>query len=299
MPPINAGILNVYKLPGMTSRDVVDQVEILTHPEKAGHAGTLDPLAEGVLLVCIGKATRLIEYLQELPKCYRAIFDFGKRSPTDDVDGDVTIETDAPQPERTRLEAALREFVGTIDQRPPSYSAVKVRGVRAYKRARRGEQVSLEPRKVTIHELRLLEYEYPRLHLEMRCSSGTYVRSLGRDLAERLGTCAIMTALVRTQIGDFSSGDSCPMSELTADRWESWILPASRAVARLPRIELNDDEVTRLQHGQTVVRDNLAADVFAAQSIAAFDARNRLAAIVECQAEGIITPRRVFLEPLE
>ena len=174
------GILNLNKPTGWTSRDVVNRVQRLVRPNKAGHAGTLDPLATGVLIVAVGQATRLIEFAHQLPKYYRATFQLGCSSDSDDVDTEVKPLTQPPIPTHQEVEGALAVFTGVIQQRPPAYSAVHVDGQRSYKLARRGETVELQPRPVTIHSLDVVRYEYPELVLDIHCGSGTYVRALGR-----------------------------------------------------------------------------------------------------------------------
>ncbi len=179
------GLLNISKPRGETSRWVDDQVQWLAHPAKVGHAGTLDPLASGVLLVCIGQATRLMGYLQQSPKSYRAEFLLGRTSTTEDIHGELAEIENPPQPTRDEIEKTARRFVGEIQQRPPVFSALKVGGRPAYKFARKGQAVELAPRPVTIHRLELIEYEYPRLVVDVDCSSGTYMRSLGATWPNR------------------------------------------------------------------------------------------------------------------
>ena len=244
-----SGLINAFKPQGISSRRVVDHVQRLVRPAKAGHAGTLDPLASGVLLVCVGQATRLIEYVQRPPKQYRGTFLLGRRSDTEDIEGQVEELDSPPVPAVQQLEAALANFVGEIQQRPPAYSALKIEGKRAYDLARRGEQVELKPRPVTIYDLKLLAYAYPLFQLEITCSGGTYVRSLGRDIAESLGTAAVMSALERTAVGHFKVEDAVPLDDLTADTWRERLLPATAAVAGLPTVSLGPDELQRLAHG--------------------------------------------------
>ena len=165
----------------------------LVRPVKVGHAGTLDPLADGVLIVTVGPATRLTQYVQRMQKAYRATFLLGKTSDTEDVLGNVAEITQAVIPTRSDIEAAIPRFIGDILQRPPAYSALKVKGKRAYQRARDGEQFLLEPRPIRIDQIVIVSYRYPELTLDIRCGSGTYVRSLGRDLAESIGTAAVMS----------------------------------------------------------------------------------------------------------
>src|SRR5262249_45363855 len=154
---------------------------------RLGHTGTLDPLATGVLVLCVGSATRLADYVQRMSKTYRSLFRLGARSDTDDADGAVTPVAGAAAPEPAALEACLRQFVGTIEQVPPAYSAAKVTGQRAYDLARRGREVSLQARAVQVHGIEVLRYDYPELEVEVRCGKGTYIRALARDLGARLG----------------------------------------------------------------------------------------------------------------
>lgn len=246
------GLLNLNKPAGWTSRDVVNRVQNLVRPAKAGHAGTLDPLATGVLVVCIGQATRLISHVQQQPKTYAATFLLGRSSASDDIESEVVEDPSAHEPTRTDIEAMLPRFLGSIQQRPPAYSAIKVGGKRAYDRARRGEDVQLEPRPVEIYELAIDGYCYPELQLTMHCGSGTYVRSLGRDLAEALGTSAIMSALTRTAIGEFTVEDAIDVESLDsielADRLRSPLL----AVPHLSRITLSEAQATEIRHGRLI-----------------------------------------------
>ncbi len=179
------GLLNINKPTGRTSRWVVDQVQRLVRPAKAGHAGTLDPLASGVLIVCIGKATRLIDYVQEMLKHYRAVFLLGRNSPTEDIEGIVTELIEPPVPSLAEIESAAVNFVGETQQRPPAFSALKVDGQRAYKLARRGQTVELQPRPITVHSLQVIDYAYPALTLDIQCSGGTYVVHLAATWPSR------------------------------------------------------------------------------------------------------------------
>ena len=285
------GLLNVNKPPGMTSRDVVNRVQVPVRPAKVGHAGTLDPLATGVLVVCVGPATRLVPYVQRLAKRYVGTFLLGRTSNTEDIDGDVVTFSDAPIPERSQIEEILPQFTGKISQRPPAYSALKLAGQRAHKLARQGKPVRLEPRPVEVYGIELVSYDYPRLQLDIRCGSGTYVRCLGRDIAEKLGTAAVMSKLVRTRIGDFSLDDACQLDELTGESISSNLLPAVRAVQQLPMRRLTSDQTQRIVNGMTIPR----ADTDAAEEVAAIDKRGQLVAILAPRNNGY-GPIRVFVE---
>ena len=246
------GLLNIHKPHDVTSRDVVDHVQRLVRPHQAGHAGTLDPLATGVLVVCVGAATRLIEFVQGLPKTYVATFLLGRSSETEDIESPALELACPPVPTRDELTAVLPRFLGEILQRPPAYSALKVQGRRAYALARRGQTVELAPRPVVIHRLTLQRYEYPELTMEVQCGSGTYIRSLGRDIAIALGTAAVMSALERTAIGGFLIQDACTLEQLTARRWRPICLPATRAVEHLPRLQLTAQQAEEIAHGRVI-----------------------------------------------
>ena len=251
-PP--CGLLILNKPVGMTSRQAVNVVQRFVRPAKVGHAGTLDPLATGVLVVCLGGATRLIEYVQRMPKRYVGTFLLGRKSPTEDIEGDVVELPDAPVPARQEMESATRRFLGRIEQRPPAFSALKIHGRPAYKLARQGKPVELMPRPVEIHRLEVKAYEYPELVLEIDCGSGTYIRSLGRDLAESLGTAAVMSALTRTRIGTFRVEDAVDPHDLTRDNLPAHLLPPLRAVEYLPRVQLSADQARRIRNGLTIER---------------------------------------------
>jgi tRNA pseudouridine55 synthase len=243
------GVISVIKPKGITSRTVVDKVIQCTGTRKMGHTGTLDPLAVGVLVICIGDGTKLVEILQDQKKRYVGTFHFGKRSDTEDIDGEVEELTDPPIPDVAVLQETLDDFRGPIMQTPPAYSAVKVKGKRSYDLARKGIQVELKARPVTIHALELLSYEYPEFKLDIECSSGTYIRSLGRDIAQRLNTEAVMTSLERTQSGSFSIDQSVPLEKLSADSFDEYLLPIASALNYLPRIQICEEEVKELQNG--------------------------------------------------
>jgi tRNA pseudouridine55 synthase len=293
------GLLNIHKPIGVTSRDVVNVVQRMVRPAKTGHAGTLDPLAEGVLVVCIGPATRLIEYVQRMPKRYRGEFLLGRESPTEDIEGPVTELVDPPIPTRDQLTAAASTMLGTIEQLPPQYSALKVGGVRAYDAARRGESVDLAPRPIEIYELTIVEYDYPRLILEVRCGSGTYIRSLGRDLAAKLGTAAVMSALVRTEIGPFTLATATKLDNLTAATLPAAIQPATLAVSNLPQRILTATELVEITAGRNIAAANANAEEtvteeIAAAEIAAVDAAGILRAILVPRGPNQLGPNRVF-----
>jgi len=280
VPP--SGLLNLDKPAGITSRDAVDVVQRLARPAKVGHAGTLDPLATGVLVMCVGSATRLIEYVQRMPKRYVGTFLLGRSSATEDIDGPVSLLADPPIPAADQIEAAARNFVGRLLQRPPAFSALKVAGQRAYDLARRGEAVELKPRPVEVYSLTVASYEYPELVLEIECGGGTYVRSLGRDLADSLGSAAVMSALVRTAIGPWTLDTAVDPRTLTAANWQARLDPPRKALAALPAGELTAAEVSRVRQGLFIP---IAAPA-EIREIAAIDQSGRLVAILVPRSPG-------------
>ena len=290
------GLLNIAKPAGLTSRKVVDRVAKLVRPAKAGHAGTLDPLATGVLVVCVGPATRLMTYVQQQPKTYEACFLLGRRSETDDIEGEV-VEVPCRAIDRAEIESQLPAFVGRIEQVPPRFSAVHVDGQRAYDRARRGEEIELAPRPVDVYSIELLDCAWPELRLRIECGSGTYIRSIGRDLGERLGCGAVMSALVRTAIGPFRIEEAVEFDALDADTLARSLQPALTAVAHLPRLTANEGELAALGHGRAIARSDLPAMAGdAAVEVAVVDSQGCLAALAEPRpALSQLAPKHVFI----
>ena len=270
------GLLNINKPPGVTSRDVVNQVQRLVRPTKVGHTGTLDPLATGVLVLCLGPATRLISYVQAMPKRYCGTFLLGRSSDTEDVEGEVTELNDAPIVALEQIQSALPGFIGQIDQRPPAYSALKVKGKRAYELARAGKAPELEPRPVTIHNLQIVRFNYPELVLDITCGSGTYVRSLGRDIAAKLGTAAVMSALDRTAVGGFVTEDALSLEDLASASLVNHLLDPILALADMPRISLSRAQTETIQRGQFIEIEGETCG----PEIAAVDQSQRLVAIL-------------------
>ncbi len=202
-------ILNLNKPVGWSSFDVVKRVRHLTGVRKVGHAGTLDPFATGVLLVCTGRATKKVSGLMDLEKEYKAELEFGKATDTHDPTGTFLPEKSTSSLSLPQIEAVCEAFEGEILQTPPMYSAVKVKGQRLYKMARRGQTIDRPSRKVVIKRIELLKFEHPRLWLNVTCSKGTYIRALAHDMGERLGCGAYLRSLVRTRIGSYSIENAC------------------------------------------------------------------------------------------
>jgi tRNA pseudouridine55 synthase len=246
------GVLVIDKPAGKTSHDVVDLVRDVFKTRKVGHGGTLDPDATGVLLIGVGRATRLLAYAQAGPKRYLARARFGVTTSTQDASGDV-LEERPVRLSREVIERALRSFRGEIDQVPPMVSAVRMGGERLYEKARRGEEVERRPRRVTIHSLDLVDFGgADQATLDVACSSGTYVRTLIADLGEALGCGAHLEALRRTQAGGFTDADAVPLDTLKVEA----LRPLVDAVGDMPRLEIGADDAERVAHGQPLDAPN-------------------------------------------
>lgn len=246
-----SGLLVIDKPVGPTSHDVVGRVRRAAGTRRVGHAGTLDPLAGGVLLVCVGRATRLAEYLVGLDKGYETTIRLGQTTNTYDAEGEVTAERPV-EVDTAAIVTALDAFRGSIRQRVPPFSAVKRDGQPLYKSARRGEAIDLPEREVTIHALDLLAYEPPLLTLRMAVSSGTYVRSLAHDLGQALGCGGHVVVLRRISVGRFADSLAIALDELTPDTLRGHLLPPAAAVAHLPRVEFDKAAAAELGFGRRV-----------------------------------------------
>ena len=256
------GFLNIDKPAGLTSHDLVARVRRLARQKRVGHAGTLDPAATGVLVVALGAATRLIEYVQDATtKRYHAVVQLGVTTATDDAEGEVVDAAPVPSLDPTMLEAALARFRGPIMQVPPMFSALHHEGRRLHELAREGIVVERAARPITIERLELLAWEAPLITLDIMCSKGTYIRSLARDLGEVLGCGAHLKALRRIAVGTFLIEDATPLAVLESDPSiiMSIILAPERAVADWPSIELDATEARQIRNGQTIARAELAA----------------------------------------
>ena len=283
------GVIPVDKPIGATSRRVVDAVARALGMKTVGHAGTLDPLADGVVVVCAGHATKLVDYLHDLPKHYTASFLLGRSSPSDDFETPIEVEAEPRVPTREEIEAALPSFRGEILQRPCDYSAVHVDGKRAYRLARKGRPLELAAKPVRIDVLAVTIYEWPRLGVDIVCSSGTFVRAIGRDLAMALGTTAVMESLTRTAVGPFERARSLAMAAVTLESVQAAMLPAVAAVPLVPRFTLGDDLLAKAVRGGLV-----AVGDEPVESLAAVDEAGDLVGILKRHESGLYRLRPNF-----
>jgi tRNA pseudouridine55 synthase len=260
-----SGLLNINKPKGITSHDVVVRVRKLIGQRKVGHAGTLDPLATGVLLLCLGQATRLIEYLMADRKQYRATICFGITTDTLDAEGQVITANDPSILSEAHLRQLLPTFLGEIEQVPPLFSALKKEGKPLYQWARAGQDVEIAPRRVTIDSLTWRSWHPPHLTLDVVCSAGTYIRSLARDLGEAAGPGAHLAQLTRTASGNWSLADAVSLDQLEREAktdptaWQEYLHPLDQAVAHLPRVILTEEATAHVRHGRQIKIDTLAA----------------------------------------
>jgi len=250
-----SGVLVVDKPVGLSSHDVVQIIRNGTKIRRAGHTGTLDPRASGVLVVLLGPAVRLSEYVSASEKRYQAVIELGITTDTYDLEGKITRRSPVDI-SYEEFEVALQGFVGEFKQKPPAYSAIKVKGEKAYELARRGEEVELEPRLIQVHELELLDWDPPEAVIDIQCSSGTYVRSLAHDLGEKLGCGATLTGLRRTKNGRFGLRDAVSLRKLQESfangDWYQYLIPAAEALGDWYTVELTVEQVDEVRHGHRV-----------------------------------------------
>ncbi len=291
-----SGVLVVDKPIGLTSHDVVQVIRRGTGIRRAGHTGTLDPRASGVLVILIGPAVRLSEYVSASDKRYQATIRLGSSTDTYDSEGTITSSASVDDITEDYFNEVLQRFVGEIEQVPPPYSAVKVQGRKAYDMAREGEEFELVPRIINVYSLEILEWALPEVVIDVYCSSGTYVRSLANDLGKELGTGAHLVGLRRTKSGRFTLRDAVPLRRLQeafdAGNWYRFLIPAAEAMADWPMVELDADQVELVRHGHRVPADpemkGLARGV---------SQQGDLVALLEVDAETQEwQPRKVFFQ---
>lgn len=299
------GFLNIDKPQGITSFDVVRQVRRAARMKRVGHAGTLDPLATGVLPVAVGDATRLVDELMGARKRYRAEILLGRETDTYDIEGQVVEERDASSVTEPAVRAALGAFTGAIMQTPPAFSAIKRGGEPAYKAARRGDPLALEARPVVVYELEVIalaqEGTVARLTLDIRCGQGFYVRSLAHDLGAALGTGGTIGALRRTQVGPFMAEDAVPLQQaverLEAGDLPGLLQPPDAVISHLPRVSLSEDEVVRVRNGLSMRLEDLrlTEEPTEAAQLRCYGPDDEFVAVLRPKgADGLWHPFRVF-----
>ncbi len=288
-----SGFLNVHKPAGMTSHDVVAKVRRIVKTQginKVGHAGTLDPMATGVLILCIGSATRLSDDVMHGTKQYQATVRLGINTDTYDAEGSITQQHDTTHLTPEQVQQALLPFIGAIDQIPPMYSAIKQGGKKLYDLARAGQTVERQPRRITIFALEMIVCSLPDVVLQVTCSAGTYIRSLAYDLGEAMGVGGHLTALARTQSGQFTLENAVALDMLTPDNWQTFLISPRTAFADRAALDLTADQLDVIRHGRAIPVDNpIAADL-----VMAYAPDGQLAAILHRENQQW-QPEKVFL----
>lgn len=254
------GVINVFKNKGMTSFDVVHRVRKISKVKKVGHTGTLDPEAEGVLPVCLGKATKIIDYIMDSEKCYKVTFKLGIKTTTYDLEGEILQEKDTSKLTEEEVLKVINSFKGEYLQIPPMFSALKQNGVRLYELARKGIEVERQGRLVKIYDIKDIDISIPYVTMEVTCSKGTYIRSLCYDIGEKLGVYGTMTDLKRTRTSLFSEENSINIEELTEDNIKDNIISIEEALKKFDKIVVNDKFDKLLVNGVRVFDKRLTDD---------------------------------------
>jgi len=295
------GILNIAKPAGMTSHDVVDRVRRISGQRRVGHAGTLDPSATGVLVVCLGQATRVAEYLMASDKVYRAQIRLGVSTDTHDAEGEVTAtaEVEVGEEEGWRVRKTLAAFVGPIQQVPPMYSALKRNGIPLYKLARQGITVEREPRSVVIHDIDLLRWTSPLLTIRVKCSPGTYIRALARDLGQKLGCGAHLQSLARLASGHFALEEAVSLDELAEafaqGNYQEFIHPLDEALLNFDSMVVDAQTEKCIRHGQQIEAPLDCGGGERAKFRRAYSEKGELLAILRHDPQtGHWQPKKVF-----
>ncbi len=307
-----SGVVVVDKPVGLTSHDVVQIIRRGTGIRRAGHTGTLDPRASGVLVVLVGPAVRLSEYVSATDKRYQATLRLGTSTDTYDAEGQIMRTTPIDNITEDQFAEIIKNYEGEIEQVPPPFSAVKVKGRRAYDRARQGEKVELKPRKINVYNLDVLEWAPPEVVLDVYCSSGTYVRSLANDLGDDLGTGAYLIGLRRTKSGRFTLRDAVPLRQLQdaflAGEWYRYLIPAAEALGDWPSLELDGEQVEKVRYGHRIPAGENAKELvdpanhpYASEDnlglVCAITEQGDLVAIMEyIEEEDEWQPKKVFFQ---
>jgi tRNA pseudouridine55 synthase len=290
------GILLLDKPQGMTSNAALQVVKRLYQARKAGHTGSLDPLATGLLPLCFGEATKVSGFLLDADKRYRVVCRLGERTTTGDAEGEVVEQRPVEGVTEARLRQVLEGFVGEIEQIPPMYSAVKHKGERLYKLARQGVEVEREARKVDIHSLELLDFSIPVFEIDVHCSKGTYVRTLVEDIGEQLGCGAHVTALRRLAVGPFDDSQLVDMAALEAKAAEGMaaldklLLPMESGLSQWPGVRLSGDAAFYLRQGQPVLVPQAPTEGW----VRLYEGESRFLGMGEILDDGRVAPRRLM-----
>jgi tRNA pseudouridine55 synthase len=289
------GIILLDKPQGLSSNAALQQVRVLLRALKAGHAGSLDPLATGMLPLCFGQATKVCNYLLDSRKTYRVTARLGIKTDSADADGSIIEQRDIPQFDEQRLQQVLQSFLGEQQQVPPMYSALKHQGQRLYELARKGETVERPPRKISIEQIKLLSWDAQNIAFEVRCSKGTYIRSLVEDVAERLGTIAHVTQLRRVQVDPFAEAQMVTLEVLEQSALQGLgvidqhLLPSDTALTTLSSVALDEAQTVHLMHGRQLINVNASEGL-----VRAYGVQGQFLGLVRVDAARTALPERLF-----
>jgi tRNA pseudouridine55 synthase len=288
------GVLLLDKPAGLSSNQALQSVRKMFRARKAGHTGSLDPFATGMLPICMGEASKTAGFMLDAAKTYQATAVLGHSTDTGDIEGDLVERCPIPALNPAEIDRAMNEFRGRIEQVPPMYSALKHEGQRLYKLARMGKTVQRPARVVTVHRLELLSWDSPSMVFEVHCSKGTYVRTLAEDLARAMGSCGHLTALRRLAVEPFGGQAMVTLDELAqaveSGREDEWLLPVDAGLSAWPRVEIDAARTQRFSHGNPVAVAGRAPG-----PVRVYTADGWLLGLGELGADGILRPRRVFV----
>ena len=287
------GIINVLKQPGGTSHDIVNQVRKILKTKKVGHTGTLDPDAVGVLPLCIGKATRLAEYLSSAAKRYRALICFGYETDTQDGSGQVTKKTDLPIVLEDELLKVLESFIGELEQVPPMFSAVKINGQPLYKLAREGKEIARQSRIIEIYDLKLINYNQHSALIDVTCSKGTYIRTLCEEIGKALNSSAYMSFLLRVQSGVFHIDSSYTLDEIKQLEANKFLIKMADSLPDLQELDFSEDDIVKISHGNKVIFGTSSSSVLEGIKYKVLDKNKELLA-VGILKDNYFKPVKVF-----
>lgn len=292
------GIINVYKEPGFTSFDVVAKLRGILKQKKIGHTGTLDPMATGVLVVCLGQATKLVDFLTQGTKEYRAKMKLGLSTDTEDITGKVLEEREVTVDEDAVLEC-INSFVGKYDQIPPMYSAIKKDGKKLYEYARAGVSIEREARGVEIISIENIDIQLPNISFDVHCSKGTYIRSLCRDIGEKLGCLGTLTALERSNVHGFVLDDAYKLDEIETifknGNINDIVLPTDALLTQYPRVNIKQDKLKYLLNGNKLKKDNFIFEGECQNEIVRVYNEDTFMALYQYTEEGLYKPYKMFI----
>ena len=289
---MNNGVLNIYKPKGLTSHDVVNKVRRIAGMKKVGHTGTLDPMAEGVLPICLGKATRIAEYLTADTKQYLAEMSFGQQTDTLDAEGEVTAECALPEADADQILQILHSFTGKQKQIPPLYSAIKKDGKPLYKYARSGMDVIIPEREITVFDIQLVQYNVKTLSFVVTCSKGTYIRSLARDIAIKAGSCGHLTYLQRTKSGHFDSKQSVTIDQLALHGVQKFLISIGKALPEFKKVVVSNEHLAKVTLGNAVF---LPEQILSEEELVAVESLAGEVVAIARLSDGHLQPKKVFV----